>query len=146
MPIPENVGTISSLVDIQMLLSENFEDATKQVTHACMKYESADNIQTPTIQKCILQLINDTAAKESMTEIPWIPIKNPILHLTDAVKRTLWHMRLGHIHHERIAKTRKATKGIQEFSLPLDLEKCGECLKAKLRKIARGKSEEADPT
>ena len=41
---------------------------------------------------------------------------------------------------------RKATKGIQDFSLPLDLKKCGECHKAKLRNIAGGKSEDTNPT
>jgi hypothetical protein len=64
----------------------------------------------------------------------------PVLHVSDAVSRTLWHMRTCHPHPERLVLLSKIAKGVPKFKHPQDIEKCSDCLIAKLRKAAQVKA------
>ena len=58
--------------------------------------------------------------------------------LTAEQTRALWHMRLGHVHHRRLADLHKHVDGIPKIARDDVLHKCPLCLKAKLHKAARG--------
>jgi hypothetical protein len=62
----------------------------------------------------------------------------PILHVTDAVNRTLWHLPTCHPNPGRLIKLSKISKGMPKIRHPQQIEKCSDCLIAKMRKAARG--------
>jgi hypothetical protein len=62
----------------------------------------------------------------------------PILHVSDAVNRTLWHLRTCHPHPQRLILFSNISKGVPKLKHPQDIEKCTDCLVAKMRKAARG--------
>jgi hypothetical protein len=64
----------------------------------------------------------------------------PVLHVSDAVNRKLWHMLTCHPNPKRLVLLSKIAKGVSKFKHPQDIEKCSECLIAKLWKAARGKA------
>ena len=73
-------------------------------------------------------------------------MKPPVCHLTDAVQRTLWHHCTVHPHIDRLMKLQKLSKGIPKLKYPQSIEKCRDCLVAKLRRCARGGPEDISPT
>jgi hypothetical protein len=92
----------------------------------------------PSANDCRLgmfQLIVDTISDDSTHG--GLPAK-PVLHVPDAVNRTLWHTRTCHPNPERLVLLSKMSKGMPTLTHPQDVEKCSDCLVAKLRKAARG--------
>jgi hypothetical protein len=94
----------------------------------------------PTPEDCRLGIIH--LFRESLSD-DWthdgLPVA-PVLRVSDAVSRTLWHMRTCHPNPERLVLLSKIAKGVPKFKHPQDIEKCSDCLIAKLRKAARGKA------
>jgi hypothetical protein len=62
----------------------------------------------------------------------------PVLHVTDAVNRTLWHLRTCHPHPDRLILLSKMSKGMPNIRHPHQIKKCSECLVAKMRQDACG--------
>ncbi len=62
--------------------------------------------------------------------------------LTREQQRTLWHMRLGHINHQRIADAHEFADGIPNLPDKDSLHKCPICTRAKLHKAARVATED----
>jgi hypothetical protein len=83
----------------------------------------------------VLHTIHDPIAND-MTHRDSTPF--PVLHVTDAVNRTLWHLRTCHPNPDRLIKISKISKGMPKIRHPRQIEKCSDCLIAKIRKAARG--------
>jgi hypothetical protein len=66
-----------------------------------------------------------------------VPV-HPVLHVSDAVSRTLWHIHTCDPNPVRLVFLSKIFKGFPPLKHPQDIEKCSDCLIAKLRKAARG--------
>jgi hypothetical protein len=62
----------------------------------------------------------------------------PVMHVSDVVNHTLWHMRTCHPHPARMVHLSMTTRGMPKITHPQDIEQCLECLIAKMRKAARG--------
>jgi hypothetical protein len=62
----------------------------------------------------------------------------PILHVSDAVNRTLWHIHTCHPNPEPLILLYKISKGMPKLKHPQSIEKCLDCLITKMRKAARG--------
>jgi hypothetical protein len=62
----------------------------------------------------------------------------PVMHVSDVVNRTLWHMQTCHPNPARLVLLSKLAKGMPKIKHPQDIEECSECLIAKMRKAARG--------
>jgi hypothetical protein len=66
-----------------------------------------------------------------------IPVA-PVLHVSDAVNRTLWHMRTFHPNTDRLVLFFNINKGVPKIKHPQSIEQCSDCLVAKMHKAARG--------
>jgi hypothetical protein len=91
----------------------------------------------PSANECRLgmfQLVVDTISDDSTHG--GLPAK-PVLHVSDAVNRTLWHTRMCHPNPERLVLLSKMWKGMPTLTHPQYVEKCSDCLVANLRKAAR---------
>jgi hypothetical protein len=62
----------------------------------------------------------------------------PVLHLSDAVNRTLWHLHTCHPNPQHLVLFSKISKDVPRLKHPQDIEKCTDCLLAKMRKAASG--------
>jgi hypothetical protein len=85
----------------------------------------------------MFQLVVDTISDDATHG--GLPAK-PVIHVSDAVNRTLWHTRTCHPNLERLVLLSKMSKGMPTLTHPHDVEKCSACLVAKLRKASRGKA------
>ena len=87
-------------------------------------------------------------------EHPW---RSTVIHPLEAVycaqhinalsrdqQRTLWHMRLGHINHRRVAQAHSFADGIPNLPDKDPLHSCPLCQRAKLHKANRGAPEKVD--
>ena len=63
------------------------------------------------------------------------------MNITEAVKRTLWHIKSVHQSEKRFEQLRLVVKGIPKLNMGQDIEKCLACMPANVRKLARRKSE-----
>jgi hypothetical protein len=62
----------------------------------------------------------------------------PVRHISDAVNRTMWHMRTCHPNPDRVVLFSKINKGVPKIKHPPSIEQCYDCLVAKMQKAARG--------
>jgi hypothetical protein len=62
----------------------------------------------------------------------------PVMHVSDSINRTLWHMRTFHPSPERLVLLFKISQGMPRIKHPQDIEKFLDLLVAKMRKAARG--------
>jgi hypothetical protein len=83
----------------------------------------------------VLHAIHDDIA-DDMTHGGTMPF--PVLHVTEAVNRTLWHLRTCHPNPDRLIKLSKISKGMPKIRHPQQIEKCSDCLIAKMRMASRG--------
>ena len=122
-------------------------EAIVQVTELCYPILSLtpDDLHHQ-VQQSILTITGEQVAYEFLTTIPGVPLKAPIMYVSDAVERTLWHNRTGHTSFERLKKLSHMSTGMGTFKLPEDIEKCRTCMIAKMRKMARGGPEDISPT
>ena len=74
-------------------------------------------------------------------------ITSDIRTLTAHQKRSLWHLRLGHVHEPAVCNLHKFADGVPA-GLPRSdtLHKCPFCVKAKLHRSSSGPSNSAEPT
>jgi hypothetical protein len=63
-----------------------------------------------------------------------------VMHVSDAVNRTLWCMRMCHPNPAHLILMSKLSKGMPKINHPQDIKQCSECIIAKMRKTARGHS------
>ena len=71
----------------------------------------------------------------------------PLLALTKAVERTLWHLRCAHSHDRRLQRLQKLVKGMPQISLKnSEIGKCIGCMASKLKKQAKHITEERKVT
>ena len=85
---------------------------------------------TSIIHCAILQQIVEQTPLDANTDTPII------LHLTEAVKRVLWHQHTCHPSDRRLHDLHKITNGIPKISMPLDIDNFATCLQNKMRKAA----------
>jgi hypothetical protein len=94
----------------------------------------------PTPEDCRLGIIH--LFHESLSD-DWIhgdiPLA-PVLHVSDVVSRTLWHMRTCHRNPEQLVLLSKKSKVVPKFKHQQDIEKCSDCLIAKLWKTMQSKA------
>jgi hypothetical protein len=114
-------------------LADNVHIAMHQVLHRYQRFD------TPvTARDCgvgVLQLIQETIT-DDLIHADDAP--STMFHVNDAVNRTLWHLRTCHPNPARLVHLSNISKGMPRITYPQDLEKCFECLVAKMRKAARG--------
>ena len=141
------IGTIHLPRSWNQRLSEDMDKAITQITTACNNMSIPSECLDPTlIQHSIYLLQSEIASYEYITSISGVKMKPPVCHLTDAVQHTLWHHRTVHPHIDRLMKLQKLSKGIPKLNYPQSIEKCRDCLVAKLRRCARGGPEDISPT
>jgi hypothetical protein len=66
-----------------------------------------------------------------------IPVA-PVIHILDAIRRTLWHICTCHPNPEHLIILSKILKGMPKIKHPQSIEKCSDCLITKMRKASRG--------
>jgi hypothetical protein len=64
---------------------------------------------------------------------------HPVLHVSDAVSRTIWHIRTCHPNPAHLVLLSKISKGLPPLKHPQDIENCSDFIIAKLRKAVRGR-------
>jgi hypothetical protein len=116
-----------------MPLSADLTAAMHQVFHVCTRM--AHPMSLSDCRSMVLHACHD-AVTDDMTHGGSAPF--PVLHVTDAVNRTLWHLRTCHPHPDRLILLSKMSKGMPNIRHPRQIEKCSECLVAKMRQAARG--------
>jgi hypothetical protein len=104
-----------------------------QVFHVCTRL--AHHVSLSDCRSMVLHACHGAVA-DDMTHGGSAPF--PVLHVTDAVNRTLWHLRTCHPHPDRLIQLSKMSKGIPNIRHPQQIEKCSKYLVAKMRKAARG--------
>jgi hypothetical protein len=114
-------------------LSADLTTAMHQFFHVCTRL--AHHVSLSDCRSMVLHACHDAVA-DDMTHGGSAPF--PVLHVTDAVNRTLWHLRTCHPHPDRLIQISKMSKGMPNIRHPQQIEKCSECLVAKMRKAARG--------
>ena len=111
--------SLGNTIDLQMPLVIDLPQAINQVTHACMQLSIPETSLKPTmVHNNILNMIGHTVALESMTALPGHKFPAPIFHLSDAVQRTLWHLRTVHPNPDCLMNITKAVKGIPKIKYP----------------------------
>jgi hypothetical protein len=114
-------------------LSADLTTAMHQVSHVCTRL--AHHVSLSYCRSMVLHACHDAIA-DDMTHGGSAPF--PVLHVTDAVNRTLWHLCTCHPHPDRLILLSKMSKGMPNIRHPQQIEKCSECLVAKMRQAARG--------
>jgi hypothetical protein len=135
--------TVPRLLDIALSARqpEPLDTDSSLAIHQVLRLISlAHHHPVPTPEDCrlgIIQLFHESLYDD------WthggLPVA-PVMHVSDVVSRTLWHMRTCHPNPERLVLLSKIAKGVPKFKHPQDIEKCSDCLIVKLRKAARGKA------
>jgi hypothetical protein len=135
------VPTVPRLLDIAPSTHqpEPLDTDSSLAIHQVLRLISLAHHQpVPTPEDCWIGIIH--LFHESLSD-DWthgtLPVA-PVLHVSDAVSRTLWHMQTCHPHPERLVLLSKIAKGVPKFKHPQNIEKCYDCLISKLRKAARG--------
>jgi hypothetical protein len=112
-------------------LSGDLDQAVHQVYQVCTRL--AHHVSMVDCRPSVLHAIHDEIA-DDMTHGGTMPF--PVLHVTDAVNQTLWHLRTCHPNPDRLIKLSKISKGMPKIRHPQQLEKCPDCLIAKMCKAA----------
>jgi hypothetical protein len=108
-------------------LSGDLDQAMHQVYQVCTRLEH--HVSMVDCRSSVLHAIHDDIAND-MTHGGTMPF--PVLHVTDAVNRTLWHLRTCHPNPDRLIKLSKISKGMPNIRQPQQIEKCSDCLIAKM--------------
>jgi hypothetical protein len=114
-------------------LSDTAHTAMHQVLRLCRRF---DPVVTALARSTgVLHLVQEAIA-DDLTHAGSAP--SPIFNVSDVVNRTLWHLRTSHPNPARLVQLSKITKGMPQITFPQQIEKCSDCLVAKMRKVARG--------
>jgi hypothetical protein len=116
-------------------LSDDKDDAVHQVLRL-LHSSSPETISTPA--DCRFALFQVFGKKLSDDWTHGGTTDAPMMHVSDVVNHTLWHMRKCHPNPARLVLLSKLARGMPKIKHPQDIEECSECLIAKMRKAARG--------
>jgi hypothetical protein len=121
----------------QEVLPNNNDRVIHQVLRLLHIYGTPDKPTSSVCHTATLCLFINTLADDwTHGGIPTMPI----LHVSDAVSQTLWHMRMCHPNPERLGLLSNISKGVPQLKHPHTLKKCSDCPIAKMRKAAGGRA------
>jgi hypothetical protein len=117
------------------VLSDNNDDAVHQVL--CLVHSRCRDL-SPSAVDCRNAVLMSFCEQLSDDSLHGGLPAAPVLHVSDVVNRTFWHLRNCHPNPDRLVLFSMITQGVPKLKHPQSIEKCTDCLIAKMRKAARG--------